>query len=130
MNRLSWRWWSRNKFKSVDDTEHSPKKIEGGDRRQLLQALSAIAGSGALAAMSQPADAKDSSELPPPKRALTGRDTEGVVRFTFSPAVIEVPPTYKVSNKVLHDAEKHGLEHLMPTRPDAGEGGDPDGGVG
>jgi cell division protein FtsI (penicillin-binding protein 3) len=26
--------------------------------------------------------------------------------------VIEVPPTYKVSNKVLHDAEKHGTEHL------------------
>ncbi|MCU1588322.1 MAG: peptidoglycan synthetase FtsI, partial [Frankiales bacterium] len=26
--------------------------------------------------------------------------------------VIEVPPTLKVSNKVLHDAEKHGTEHL------------------
>jgi cell division protein FtsI (penicillin-binding protein 3) len=26
--------------------------------------------------------------------------------------VIEIPPTYKVSNKVLHDAEKHGTEHL------------------
>ncbi|MCW2544172.1 MAG: peptidoglycan synthetase FtsI, partial [Frankiales bacterium] len=26
--------------------------------------------------------------------------------------VIEIPPTYKVSNKVLHDAEKHGVEHL------------------
>jgi cell division protein FtsI (penicillin-binding protein 3) len=26
--------------------------------------------------------------------------------------VIDVPPTYQVSNTVLHDAEKHGLEHL------------------
>lgn len=26
--------------------------------------------------------------------------------------VITVPPTYQVSHKVLHDAEKHGLEHL------------------
>ncbi len=26
--------------------------------------------------------------------------------------VVEVPPTYKVSNKVLHDAEAHGLEYL------------------
>jgi cell division protein FtsI (penicillin-binding protein 3) len=29
--------------------------------------------------------------------------------------VIEVPNTYKVSNKVLHDAESHGLEHLTFT---------------
>jgi cell division protein FtsI (penicillin-binding protein 3) len=26
--------------------------------------------------------------------------------------VIEIPSTYRVSNKTLHDAEKHGLEHL------------------
>ena len=26
--------------------------------------------------------------------------------------VIEVPPTLKVANKILHDAEEHGLEHL------------------
>ena len=26
--------------------------------------------------------------------------------------VIEVPPTYQVSNTILHDAEKHGVEHL------------------
>ncbi|MFN2539409.1 MAG: peptidoglycan D,D-transpeptidase FtsI family protein, partial [Mycobacteriales bacterium] len=29
--------------------------------------------------------------------------------------VIDVPPTYRVSNKTLHDAEKHGLEHLTFT---------------
>jgi hypothetical protein len=77
MGRLSWRWWSRNNDKSVSKAEPSPDKFEGADRRQLLQVFSAIAGSGALAVMSQQAGAKDSSELPPPKRALTGRDAAG-----------------------------------------------------
>jgi hypothetical protein len=77
MGRLAWRWWSRNKDKSVGVAEPSPDIFEGADRRQLLQAFSALAGSGALAVMSQPAEAKDASELPPPKRALTGRDAAG-----------------------------------------------------
>ena len=33
-------------------------------------------------------------------------------RIVTPQTVIEVPPTYKVANKVLHDAEKHGTEHL------------------
>src|SRR6187200_1762777 len=74
---LSWRWWPRGKNKSADGAEFSSERLEGGDRRQLLQALSAVVGGGALAAISQPAGAKDSSELPPPKRALTGRDAAG-----------------------------------------------------
>jgi hypothetical protein len=77
MSRLSWRWCRRNKTKSPDEAELSPTRIDGADRRQLLQALSAMAGGGALAAMSQPAEAKDASDLPPPKRALTGRDEAG-----------------------------------------------------
>jgi hypothetical protein len=93
MGRLSWRWWSRNEDKSVVAAERSPDKFEGGDRRRLLQAFSAIAGSGALAAMSHPADAKDSSELPPPKRALTGRDEAGksvFKSFDVSSKVVEI----------------------------------------
>jgi hypothetical protein len=35
-------------------------------RRQLLQVLSAAIGGGALGAVSQPAEAKDASDLPPP----------------------------------------------------------------
>ena len=27
-------------------------------------------------------------------------------------SVVDVPPTYKVANHTLHDAERHGLEHL------------------
>ena len=49
----------------------------GYQRLRLLQNGASMVGGGALAAMSQPADAKDSSELPAPKRALTGRDETG-----------------------------------------------------
>jgi mannose-6-phosphate isomerase-like protein (cupin superfamily) len=75
MKRLSWRLWSRDRRKSREETE--PASGRGADRRQLLRALSAVAGSGAFAAMSQSADAKDASELPPPKRVLTGRNEAG-----------------------------------------------------
>jgi hypothetical protein len=47
MSRLSWRWWSRNKNKSLDDAGLSCERFEGGDRRHLLQALSAMVGGGA-----------------------------------------------------------------------------------
>jgi len=63
------------------------------DRRHLLQALSAIAGGGALAVMSEPAAAKDASDLPPPKRALTGRDEAGksvFKSFDMTPKVVEI----------------------------------------
>ena len=73
----SWRWWPRDKNTSADDADISAGRFKGEDRRQLLQALSALAGGGALAAISHPTEAKDSSELPPPKRALTGRDEAG-----------------------------------------------------
>jgi mannose-6-phosphate isomerase-like protein (cupin superfamily) len=92
MSRLAWRWWRRNKNTSLD-AERSSKRIEGGDRRHVLQALSAIAGGGALAAMSQPAEAKDASDLPPPRRALTGRDEAGksvFKSFEVTPKVVEI----------------------------------------
>jgi mannose-6-phosphate isomerase-like protein (cupin superfamily) len=63
------------------------------DRRRLLQALSSLAGGGALAAVSRSADAKDASDLPPPKRALTGRDEAGksvFKSFDVTPKVVEI----------------------------------------
>jgi mannose-6-phosphate isomerase-like protein (cupin superfamily) len=75
MKRLSWRLWSRDRRKSREEAEPAPG--QSADRRQLLRALSAVAGSGAFAAMSQSAAAKDASELPPPKRVLTGRNEAG-----------------------------------------------------
>lgn len=77
MKQLSWRWWPRGRRKSHDAAAPGSAQAEGADRRQLLQALTAMAGSGAFAAMSQPAYAKDASELPPPKRVLTGRNETG-----------------------------------------------------
>src|SRR5882757_6498130 len=87
LSRLSGRWWPRNKARSLDDATLSL------DRRHLLQAFSALAGGGALAAMSQPAEAKDSSDLPPPKRALTGRDDGGksvFKSFDVTSKVVEI----------------------------------------
>src|SRR3954454_19486671 len=93
MSRLCWRWWRRNKNKSLDTAELSSKQFEGGDRRHLLQALSAMVGSGALAVMSQPAEATDSSDLPPPKRVLIGRDEVGTAvfkSFDVTPKVVAI----------------------------------------
>jgi len=93
MGRFSWRWWPLSKDKSLDAAELSPRQFEGGDRRQLLQALSLMASGGALAAMSQPAGAKDASELPAPKRALTGRDEAGksvFKSFDVTSKVVEI----------------------------------------
>jgi quercetin dioxygenase-like cupin family protein len=93
MNRFAWRWWPRHKNKSLNDAKLPSERFEGGDRRHLLQALSAMAGGGALAVLSQPAEAKDSSDLPPPKRALTGRDEAGKSVFKsidVTPKVVEI----------------------------------------
>jgi len=93
MGRFSWRWWPLSKDKSLDAAELSPRQFEGGDRRQLLQALSLMASGGALAAMSCPTEAKDASELPAPKRALTGRDEAGksvFKSFDVTSKVVEI----------------------------------------
>jgi cupin domain len=93
MGWFSWRWWPRRKSRGPAGAHHSFTGSEGADRRQLLQALSAIAGSGALAAMPQAAQAKDASELPPPKRALTGRNEAGksvFKSFDVTPKVVEI----------------------------------------
>jgi mannose-6-phosphate isomerase-like protein (cupin superfamily) len=98
MSRFAWRWWPRNKSKSLADTEPSSERWEGRDRRHLLQALSAMAAGGALAT-SQLAEAKDSSDLPPPKRALTGRDEAGKSVFK----------SFEVTSKVVEIDSNPGL---------------------
>jgi len=93
MGKLSWRWWPLKNKKSVDDAELASERFEGTDRRHLLQVFSAMAGGGALSMMSQPSEAKDSSELPPPKRALTGRNEAGksvFKSFDVTSKVVEI----------------------------------------
>jgi hypothetical protein len=93
MSGFSWCWWSRNRNKSSSDKGLASEQFAGRDRRHLLQALSALASGGALAAISQPAEAKDASDLPAPKRALTGRDDAGksvFKSFDVTPRVVEI----------------------------------------
>lgn len=119
MSRLPWRWWARDKTKSLDETGSFSERCEGGDRRQLLQALSAMAGGGALAAMSQPVAAKDSSELPPPKRALTGRDAAGksvFESFDVTSKVVEIDSNPELTFYELYMTE--GVPALTGLEPD------------
>jgi hypothetical protein len=119
MGRLSWRWWSRARDKSASDPERSSEKLAGADRRQLLQAFSALAGSGALAAMSQPAAAKDASELPPPKRALTGRDEAGksvFKSFDVTSKVVDIDSNPGLTFYELYRTE--GVPQLTGLEPD------------
>ena len=109
-------WWPRGK--PVENAEPSSERFEG-DRRQVLQALSAIVSGSALAAMAQPADAKDSSELPPPKRALTGRDDAGksvFKSFDVTSMVVEIDSNPGLTFYELYRTE--GVPALTGLEPD------------
>lgn len=124
MSRGSWRSWKRNKSKSLNAPERSCKQSEGGDRRELLQALSAVVGGSALAAISQPADAKDSADLPPPKRALTGRDEHGhsvFKSFDVTPKVVTIDANPGLTFYELYMTE--GVPRLANLEPDPMFGG-------
>ena len=89
-----------------------------GARRHLLQALSALAGGGALAAL-QPAAAKDASDLPPPKRALTGRDAIGksvFKSFDVTSKVVEIESNPGLTFYEIYRTE--GLPQLTGQEPD------------
>jgi hypothetical protein len=119
MSRLSWRWWPLNKNKSLDDEESFAKRFEGGDRRHLLQALSAMAPSGALAVKSQPPEARDSSDQPPPKRVLTGRDEAGksvFKSFDVTPKVVAIDANPGLTFYELYVTE--GVPRLSGLEPD------------
>ena len=116
---FSWHWWPRGKNKSADGAELSCRRFDGGDRRQLLQALSAMATGSALATMSQPAAAKDSSELPPPKRALTGRNEAGksvFKSFDVTTTVVDIDSNPGLTFYELYRTE--GVPGLTGVEPD------------
>jgi hypothetical protein len=118
MSKLSWRWWPRNNNKS-SGAKIPSERFEGWDRRHLLQDLSAMVGGGALAAMSRPADAKDSSDLPPPRRALTGRDETGksvFKSFDVTPKVVEIDSNPGLTFYELYMTE--GVQQLTGLEPD------------
>lgn len=113
MGRLSWPWWPRKKNKSSDEAELS------SDRRHLLAALSAMAGGGAFAAMSQPAAAQTASDLPPPKRVVTGRDAAGksvFKSFDETPKVVEIDSNPGLTFHEMYITE--GVPQLTGQEPD------------
>jgi mannose-6-phosphate isomerase-like protein (cupin superfamily) len=117
MSRIFWHWWPRNKNRF--DQEFLSEQFKNADRRLLLAALSAIAGSGALATMSNLAKAKDASELPPPKRALTGRDEAGksvFKSFDTTPTVVEIDASPGLTFYELYMTE--GVPALTGAEPD------------
>lgn len=119
MSRLSWFWRLRNKKNPPGEAKVSSERAEGADRRQLLQALSAMAGGGALAVASNSAEAKDSSELPPPKRALTGRDAAGqsvFKSFDVTTKVVEIDSNPGLTFYELYMTE--GVPQLTGLEPD------------
>ncbi len=76
-----------------DNAASGARPSQGTDRRHLLRSLFALLGGGTLTAMGRPAEAKDSSDLPPPRRALTGRDATGksvFKSFDVTPKVVEI----------------------------------------
>jgi quercetin dioxygenase-like cupin family protein len=119
MSRLTWRWWPWGRNNSSRDAVPAAEGFEDGARRQLLQALSAMAAGGALATTSRGADAKDSSELPPPKRALTGRDEAGksvFKSFDVTPKVVEIDANPGLTFYELYMTE--GVPRLTGTEAD------------
>ena len=119
MSWLSWRWWPRNKTKSLDGAELCSERPEGGDRRDLLRALSAMIGSGALASRSRPAEAGDSNDLPAPKRVLTGRDEAGksvLKSIDVTPKVVAIDSNPGLTFYELYMTE--GVPRLTGLEPD------------
>src|ERR1700754_2302249 len=119
MSRFCRRWWPRSRNKSARDAPLPSKQSGSADRRQLLQALSALAGSGALGAMPQAAQAKDASELPPPKRAMTGRNEAGksvLKSFDVTSKVVEIDSNPGLTFYELYITE--GVPQLTGLEPD------------
>jgi len=124
--RFPWRLWKKHKNKSLDhaeppsdETEPSSEQFKGRARRHLLQALSVFAASSALGEMSDPAEAKDSSGLPAPRRALTGRDDTGksvLKSFEVTPRLVEIDANPGLTFYELYMTE--GVPGLTGLEPD------------
>lgn len=113
------RWWQRHTSRAADGAADTSGRLEGSARRHLLKAFSAMIGGGALAALSPPAQAKDASDLPPPKRALTGRDDAGksvFKSFDVTSKVVEIDANPGLTFYELYRTE--GVPRLTGLEPD------------
>ena len=114
----AWHGWPGAKNKSTAVAATSSARFEG-DRRLLLRALSALAGGNALAGIARAAEAKDSSELPAPKGALTGRNDAGksvFKSFDVTSKVVEIDSNPGLTFYELYRTE--GVPALTGLEPD------------
>jgi mannose-6-phosphate isomerase-like protein (cupin superfamily) len=72
--KFAWPKFLRRPAKESASHDGASARRSDPNRRQIVYALSAVAGGGALSALPQGAEAQDAA---PPKRALTGRDASG-----------------------------------------------------
>lgn len=116
MSTFSWRWWPRHKSKCPGAAQ--PSSERGADRRRLLGLVSAFA-TGSVLTGPPPAAAKDASDLPPPKRALTGRDQAGksvFQSFDVTSKVVEIDANPGLTFYELYMTE--GVPQLTGLEPD------------
>ena len=118
MVRFSWPWWPRSKNNSPDEAELSSERFEGGDRRQVLQALSAMATGGALVAMSHPRKRKI-RRAATAQAGATGRDEAGksvFKSFDVTPKVVAIDSNPGLTFHELYMTE--GVPGLTGLEPD------------
>ncbi len=112
-------WHKQHSNKPSDTAPSRPQPPQGGDRRHPLRALFALVGGGALAATGQPVEAKESRDLPPPRRALTGRDAAGksvFQSFDVTSRVVEIDSNPGLTFYELYRTE--GVPNLTGLEPD------------
>jgi quercetin dioxygenase-like cupin family protein len=118
-SRPLWRWWPNKKNERPDAAEGMRQKPGSDERRKLLKALSAMAGGTVLFSNARRSEAKDSSDLPPPRRALTGRDGAGksvFKSFDVTPKVVEIDANPGLTFYELYMTD--GVPHLTGLEPD------------
>ncbi len=119
MSRCSLLGLRRDKHKPGETAASRAPPRQGADWRHLLRTLFAWVGGGTLTAKERPADAKTSSDLPPPRRALTGRDTAGTSvfkSFDVTPTVVEIDSNPGLTFYELYRTE--GVPSLTGLEPD------------
>jgi mannose-6-phosphate isomerase-like protein (cupin superfamily) len=119
MTRFPWPKFLRRTVRGPARSDSALSEIRDLDRRQALTALSAVAGGGALGVVPQIAMAEDASPLPPPKRALTGRDANGksvFKSFDVTSKVVAIDSNPGLTFYELYMTE--GVPQLTGTEPD------------
>ena len=119
MSRFSWRWWPRSKKNPRTMRSFRPDDLKAGIGVNCSRPFRRWPAGGALAATSQLAEAKDSSDLPPPKRALTGRNEAGksvFKSFDVTSKVVEIDSNPGLTFYELYMTE--GVPRLTGLEPD------------